>query len=411
MALGGAFWAGVAFVATASVTRVWARATRPVLTLTILPPPGLSLLPGDCVFAYTDMGLVRVGEVAECEWRNSESGWENADRAPGEIPQSQPQVLHCDLAIQPHAMQVFNASTYAVCRQTPLSVEDAVEAMLPPALQRRVTDEVLAAWRAEQTEVWAIWQPIVSDLVLAYVERIAVDLESAVSAREDEFLERARDHARAAAVEWPAIQARLSPILQEHLTPVLGELMEEAASAAPKARIAWSIARGRHTRAFQEMLDWLAEYLAAMPEADKARMGDALRKTLHAAREDEVLAEHFARLGRQIRDDPRLRELLADVYREAISQNPATEAYIRTAVLESPRVRDEAYRLMERFAPTARKVTAMCLFDADGATRPEVVHLVRSIALGRRVAWVTLHTPSPQAPPLAPGAAVAVRQD
>ena len=39
--------------------------------------------------------------------------------------------------------------------------------------------------------------------------------------------------------------------------------------------------------------------------------------------------------------------------------------------------------------PTQR-VAAICLFDENGATRPEVVHLVRSIALQRRVSWVTL---------------------
>jgi len=51
-------------------------------------------------------------------------------------------------------------------------------------------------------------------------------------------------------------------------------------------------------------------------------------------------------------------------------------------------------------------VAAICLFDENGATRPEVVHLVRSIALRRRVSWVTLENVEPDGERLPPNALI-----
>ena len=87
--------------------------------------------------------------------------------------------------------------------------------------------------------------------------------------------------------------------------------------------------------------------------------------------------------------------MLAQIHREAVAENPRTAEFLRTEVLESPRIREQMYAFIEAFAPTARSVLAMCLFDETGRTRNEIVHLLRSAALGRNVAWVTLEPGGP----------------
>ena len=49
-------------------------------------------------------------------------------------------------------------------------------------------------------------------------------------------------------------------------------------------------------------------------------------------------------------------------------------------------------------------MAASVLFDNNGGTRPEIAHLVRYIALRRKVAWVTLETTDHLAKPLQSGA-------
>ncbi len=366
----------------ASGYRVYARATRDTMPLRLNPPPEHALAVGDAVFATTDSGLIRIGEVSEL-----------AEEGAGVA-----------LAIEPSAFGRLNASTLAVCRQTPMNAEEAITALLPPAIQRRAAKQIADAWREGEAELLAAWKPIVADLTGAYLDVIRDDLQAAVARRKGELIAVAEIHRDALAAEWPAIQERLSPILQEHLTPVLSRLMSDAVDEAPKTRIAWSIARGKNARAFQQMLDWLTEYLAQMSDEDKDELNSAVRRSWEAARDDEELIEHFARLGRNIRDDRQLRALLTEIYREAISENPRTAEYLRSQVLESSRVHEQFYDFIEWFAPTARQTVALCLFDDEGITRPEVVHLVRSIALRRHVAWVTLDTPDADAPPLEPGA-------
>jgi hypothetical protein len=184
---------------------------------------------------------------------------------------------------------------------------------------------------------------------------------------------------------------------------VLAGQMNDAVAGAPKFSIAWHVARGRNAEAFQLMLDWIADYLVEMPEEEREEMREAIRATWDAARADPILAEHFAVLGREILEDEQLRDVLLTIYREAVAENPRTGEFLQKRIVESELLRKHLYELIELFAPTAQSVAALCLFDEAGATRPEIVHLVRSIALRRRVAWVTLTTRDPNATPLAEG--------
>jgi hypothetical protein len=138
------------------------------------------------------------------------------------------------------------------------------------------------------------------------------------------------------------------------------------------------------------MLDWLADYLATMSDEDKAEFAEAVDRTWQTAREDEILVSRLTEMGRGILEDRNLRDVLTQIYREAVADNPQTPEFLRSEVLGSERMREQMYAFIEAFAPTARNVLAICLFDETGRTRSEVAHLVRSAALGRSVAWVTL---------------------
>ncbi len=391
--LGLLFWLAVGWLGGASAWRVYECAAVETTAVTLAPlnpgpeqttpSPGQDvsgLAPGDAVFVLDPAGLRRVGEV-------------------GAVDVTAGRVI---VQLHPAAAASLNASTRATCWRTPLDAEHALTALFPDDVQARIAQRWQEAWTAHQEDLVAAWKPIAADLMRGYLELIVDDLERSLSAHEGELKQIGRVHADAFMAEWPAIQARLSPILQQHLTPVLGELMDDAVDDAPKARIAWSLARGRTTVAYEQMLDWLSEYLANMPEADRQRLREALRRSWDAALADEALVEHFRKLGRQVRDDPEVSRVLLDIYRDAISQNPKTAEFVRSQVLESPRVREETYLWIERFAPTVKSVLAEALFDERGVTRPEVVHLLRSIALDRSVAWITLDTPDGGAPPLRP---------
>jgi hypothetical protein len=361
-------WVAATGVVLGSIYTVGQRVTRPTAAFDFNAPSGHALEPGDGVFLETDAGLWRIGEVTQ-------------------VPKGKEAVR---IEVLPQYADDLPPSPMAICRRTPMSAEEAINALLPPKVQRRAAERMARAWEQKEDELAAAWKPIAAELAVAYFDLIGDDLQLSISVRETELWRIARKHAGAAAADWPVMEERLRPILQQHLTPVLGRLLNDAISDLPKMRIAWSVTRGRYDEAYELMLEWLAVYLANMSEADREELHVALGDTWEAASRDPVLTEAFNRIGRRIRDDQELAHVLTEIYREAIAENPQTAQFLRSKVLESPEIRQQMYRFVELFAPTLRSVTALTLFDETGTTRPEVVHLVRSIALRRKVAWVTL---------------------
>lgn len=387
--LGAAVWLVTLAGLTAGIHTVRSRAARTVHAVRIEPGPNSGLAAGDLVFYQTNSGLKRAGEV------------EDVSKDATDVTLG----LHLFVAEQ------INATTIATCWRTPLTAEQAISALLPPDVQDRVARQITDAWRVHDEEMARIWGPLMTEMAGAYLTAIGDDLHLAIDRRADDLWRIAQRHGDQFLATWPTIQDRLRPVIQEHLTPVLGRLIHDAVDQAPKMRIAWSVARGNSEQAFQGMLDSLADYFADMPEEDRAEVAEAVRTAWEAAARDETLADTLGQLGHAVIEDMELRRTLAEIYREAITDNPRTEAFFRTHILESPQFRKRLYEFMDLVGPTAQQIAATFLFDDRGATRPEVVHLVRSVALGRRVSWVTLSTADPDGAPLPEGAALVTLQD
>ncbi|MBI4719089.1 MAG: hypothetical protein HY763_14890 [Planctomycetes bacterium] len=384
--LGVLSWSAACSALAGSIYTVRQRSARPTHTLRLQLDPGRRLAPGDLVYLQSSTGLQRIGEIV--------------GQVDGELVEA---------AVRPDCLCALNASTHATCWQTPLSAEEAIDALLPPSLQQVAADLIAADWRVHEQALADAWGPLAAELGSALLATVGADLEAAFRRREAELRDLARWHAEACAAAWPAIEQRLRPILQEHLNPVLSRLLNAAVADAPKMEFALNVARGGYAEAFQHMLDWLMEYLADLPPADEAELEQAVQRAWEAARNDAVLVEKLSALGRGVVDDARLRRVLSDIYREALGENPRIAEFLRRQIIESPVVREQFYAFVERFAPTARRVAALCLFDDQGATRPEIVHLVRSVALRREVAWVALETVEVDAPMLPPRAVLRAR--
>ncbi|MCO6438340.1 MAG: hypothetical protein J5J06_14690 [Phycisphaerae bacterium] len=378
--LGLIAWAFAFYAAGRSVMTVQARASRPAEFVVLQLDPTMTLEPGDIVYLASDAGLEQIGEV-------------NAPPSEdGLVP----------LAVDPVAFRSLNASTEATVWSTPLSAEDALAALLPPTIQHRAAEIILSDWRLHQQALAEAWGPLAADLAIAFVQTVYPDVEAAVQKREGEIVAVLSRHGESLREIWPEIEARISPIVAEYLTPVLARLLENALAEVPKMRIVWQVARGHHAMAFRLLLDWVADYLTNIPEPDRAALGEAVETTLNRISEDPIVVDRFTEWGSQIVHDEALAAILLNIYREAVTENPHTAQFLREEIMDSPRVRRHFYELIELFGPTARRVAAACLFDEQGTTRPEIVHLTRSIALDRKVSWVTLRTADPGAEPLLP---------
>lgn len=384
MALGAAVWVVAAGAIVFSFRLVAANVVRPTARLSIAAPSGIGLSQGDIVYLATDRGLEAVGEVGE------------ADPLLGEV----------ELRITGRALARLSTGTVASCWRTPLSTEDTIAALLPATIQRQAAEQVLADWKTQDEQIARAWGPLVAELSANYLALVADDVDKALRRREKELWHVVEWHARGLAAEWPGIHDRLDPLVQQHLTPVLSRLLNKAITDAPKLGIALQMAQGNHEEAYRMMLNWLGEYLVAMSEEDQQELRAALAAVWMEACRDPEIVEPIRRLGERVFEDQRLRAILADVYREAITDNPKTADFLRDRVVESEVVRDRFYELVDLMAPTARRVLALFLFNERGAMRPEIVHLVRSAALHRSVTWVTLRDDEPSGVPLKEGAAI-----
>ncbi len=352
--LGIVLWISAVGLILGSAWGVRARALRPQQTILLEAPEHHRLRPGDVVYETTPAGMRRIGEVSAC----------------GPTP------THVELTIRPAAFARMTTASTAACWRTPLSAEESIETLLPHDIQVDIASCIATDWKAREAEFLTVWRPLIAELAQAYISVVAEEIERVLFEQQGDIAETSAHVTRILSTHWPAIQRRLSPILREHLTPVLSRLMHNALDDAPKTRIAWHLYRNNGAEALRLMLDWLTTYLAELTTHDREALTAALRKTWASAAHDEELAIALKELSRSLSEDEDLRVLLRDVYHEVIADNPRTAEFIRTKVVESPTVRAELYRLLEWFGPTARQVAKIVLFN-DGYTRPEVVHLLR----------------------------------
>lgn len=362
--LGGALWLAAAAAICGSAYTVGHRMLRPTTALQIPAPKEHGLAPGDTVFLAAGSGLRRVGEVRSVR----------RDTITLSIDQEFDNI----------------AGAQATCWQTPLSAEETVSALLPPDIQRQAAEHIARTWRERGGELAEIWKPVAADLAVAYIKLIGEELGSAIQNHSGDMQDIGQKHLHHLGEDWPLIQQRLRPILQEHMAPTLSRLAGEAMADAPKAQLAWNIVRGNHDVAYKLMLDWLGDWMADMPKDDRRELHEAMRKTWGAARQDEELRTRLSEILQRLHDDKQVHRLLADIYRETMTENSRTADFLREKLVDDPHVRQKVYRTLELLGPTLKSVLATTLFDQNGTTRPEIVHLVRSVALRREVAWVTL---------------------
>jgi hypothetical protein len=387
-ALGAALWVWALGIVVISVHTVRGRVTRAAHGIELELPAGCRLAKGDVLYLATEHGYQYAGEVS-----------------------SSPTSSHrARAALDPLAAAKIHAATQAYYWETPLSAEASVRALLPPAIGKRIAETFSQDWQAQEAKLGEVWRPLVTDVALAYADLLAAELAVAWRRHEDALRVIGERHFQSFLVRWPALQERARPILERHLIPLLGELIANAVSEAPKVEIAWLVAQGKHAEAYARMLDWLAGYLATIPEADRERLARAVDESWQMARDDEVLISIVSAMGREVADDDELRAVLATIYREAVADNPRTAEFLRGQILESPEIRGQMYALLEAFAPTARTVLGVGLFDTRGRTRPEVVQMIRSLFLGRRIAWITLEPRQETDRPIEVGAVLRVER-
>ncbi|MEK6677354.1 MAG: hypothetical protein AABZ47_17090 [Planctomycetota bacterium] len=382
LVFGALVWIAALGMVFSSVKTVQSRVARSVQLLFVDLPEGAKVSVGDPVFRRTARGLIRIGETTAVV-KDEKVG---RDR--------------CELAILPNAFAELNASVQVTCWKTPLDAEAAITSLLPVEVWRQATELIKGDWHSKEEAIVYVWRPMILELFSEYLSLVVDDLRAAGRRHEGEVWILAEEHAMELTSQWPVIQERLSPILQKHLNPVLGRLIHLAATDAPKVEIALLLAGGHHADAFHRMLDFLAGYLANMPEEHRLDLLEAIHDTWKAAHEDTVIHRIFLKTWTDVAEDRRLQEVLLAIYREAVADNPRTREFLRKRVLESREVQDRFYDLVEAFGPTASNVVALCLFDEQGATRPEVVSLLRSTSLGRTLTWITIDAPDATAAPL-----------
>lgn len=368
VSVGLLLWLAAGTVVIGSFNTVQRRVERNTENVSIALPPEVRVRPGDAVYLSSDAGLQHVGEVASVD----EEGGEAA------------------LALEPGTRGRLNATSTATCWEAPLPVEEALPVLFPRSIQDRMAAELVEEWGKRKVRMMAAWAPVVRNLAETYVDLIRHDIQLALERRNDDLWQISKKHGEEVIASWPRLQRALGPIMEEHLTPVLSRLLNDAIAEAPKISIAWSVARGRNEEAYQKMLNFLGEYLATISTSDKAELERAIERTWRHAKDDQRLQQEVAALARSVLEDQELRTLITEVYEEAIVDNPRTTAFLRNRVLESPEVKGHLYDLVEEIAPMAEQMLTIWLFDTKGRTRPEIVQFVRSTALDRNVSWVTL---------------------
>jgi hypothetical protein len=306
--------------------------------------------------------------------------------------------------LYPHAPPVCSMS-YLTYYETPTSLAWVMETMLPPAKRARIAEEVMASYQDYHAEILEAIEPLVVSGFRDAFQIVDEDFAAAI-ARRRSALEQLGSRYQSQVVQQelvPLIQQEIWPIVRRHAEPLANEIGGELFQRASLWRFGWRLAydrlplpeknltRAEWTRFVQEeaipvlqrhATDFIHVQQQILEEiGDNPRVRTAVRRNLV-----------------QVVDDPEFREIVWDIFREVILDNP--RLHQRLEMHWSGAEAQRAKQLAASYAePSVRRIGDILLGTREDGISPEFAQVLRNQILDKDCRWLVLHSP-PSATPI-----------
>jgi hypothetical protein len=283
------------------------------------------------------------------------------------------------------------------------TMEWVLETMLPPSKRAEVAGLIKHAYQEHHEEILNALLPLVKRSLREGFMVVERDLPASIARHREQIEELGRKYQKDIVEEkiTPLVKNEVWPIVQKHARPMAEEVGQELWSKMPKWGLAWRksvdyVPFTSGTRAKDRFDKYVTD--EAMPVLD-SHMPDFVNVVQHIMK-DVGQNEQFRKVMResltQMIDDPELRQVVWDIVREVIIDNPALgEAIARTWT--SPEAKAALNLAVSRVEPTINQIGHSLFGTKEGGFTPEFARVLRAKILRKDRRWFVLVLPTDQA--------------
>jgi hypothetical protein len=276
--------------------------------------------------------------------------------------------------------------------------------MLPPEKRIVIARELSAAFEEHQAEILSALQPVIEASLPEVMLVVEEDLRAALKAQREEWIQLGNKYQHEILERQlaPLMKRELWPIVLEHVEPMANEVGREIWERASLWRFGWRSAYDKLQLAEQPLMrkEW-SRFVKedALPVLEKHTdefvrlqqkiiMDIARNQQFRAALRDGV--QHLA-------DDPELQQLVWQILREVIVQNPRLRQVLARH-WTGPEAQHAFQIASERLEPAVGRIAEILFGSAEQGITPEFSRVLRSKVLGKDRRWLVLEAASAPQP-------------
>ncbi len=293
------------------------------------------------------------------------------------------------------------------------TMEWVLATMLPDQKRAEVAGLIKRAYAQHHDEILAALLPLVNQSLRDAFVVVERDLPASITRHSARIEELGRKYQKDIVEEkiTPLVKNEVWPIVQRHARPMAEEVGVELWSKLPKWGLAWRkgvdyVPFTSGTRTEKRLREYIDG--EAMPVFEN-RAGDFVH-VVQEIMKDVGRNEQFRKVMRdslaQMIDDPQLREVVWDIVREVIIDNPALgQAIAKTWT--SPEAKAVLDLAVSRVEPTINQLGHVLFGTREAGFTPEFARVLRAKILRKDRRWFVLVLPT-DTPPDAIGTPPAV---
>jgi hypothetical protein len=366
-------------------------ATGKTSTARLQTASALDMEVGDPIFVVEGGAVRRIGEIRSL--RDPETG-KPARRADAHAAEA---LFYSSAPPLPEGAKL----TYYDSGRT---MEWVLATMLPDQKRAEVALLIKTAYAQHHEEILNALLPLVHQSLADAFVVVERDLPASITRHSARIEELGRKYQKNIIEEkiTPLVKNEVWPIVQKHAQPMAREVGEELWGKLPKWGLVWRksvdyVPFTSGTRAEDRLNKYINE--EAMPIFEN-RAGDFVG-VVQAIMKDVGRNEQFRKVMRdsltQMIEDPELRQVVWEIVREVIIDNPALgEAIAKTWT--GPEAKEALNLAVRRVEPTINQIGHLLFGTKEGGFTPEFARVLRAKILRKDRRWFVLVLPTGSAP-------------
>jgi hypothetical protein len=280
------------------------------------------------------------------------------------------------------------------------SLQWVLQTMLPPEKRAWIARDLGAAFEEHQAEILSALRPVIEASLPEVMRVLEEDLKSALAARRGELAELGGKYQHEIIERQlaPLMSQEIWPIVMGHFEPMANEIGKEIWERASLWRFGWRSAYDKLLLNENPLMrkEW-ARFVKedAVPVLEQ-RAGEFVqlqqRILMDIARNEQVRAA--IREGvQQMADDPELRQLVGEIFRDVIVQNPRLRQVLAKH-WTGPEAQRAFQAASDRLEPAIGRAGELLFGSPDRGITPEFSRVLRSRVLGKDRRWLVFEQAS-----------------